>query len=183
MEQTWQGKPQRGTVSQAEDELEYVGFWLRVWAALVDSVLLLLVLVPLGLALFGSERVAQSFSTFGGDWQGVAGAGLVLEGVPGFFLNYVVPAAIVLWFWSSKQATPGKMLIGARIVDARTGAHPSMRQNIVRYLGYFLSTIFFGLGLLWVGFDRRKQGWHDKLAGTVVVRRRQRATEPVRFDA
>jgi uncharacterized RDD family membrane protein YckC len=39
-----------------------------------------------------------------------------------------------------------------------------------RYLGYFVSTIPFGLGLFWIGWDKRKQGWHDKLAGTVVIR-------------
>ncbi len=39
-----------------------------------------------------------------------------------------------------------------------------------RYLGYFASTIPLCLGFLWIAFDKRKQGWHDKLAGTVVIR-------------
>ena len=46
----------------------------------------------------------------------------------------------------------------------------TLTQLVIRYLGYFVSTIPLGLGLLWVGFDRRKQGWHDKMANTVVVR-------------
>ena len=46
---------------------------------------------------------------------------------------------------------------------------------MIRYLGYYVSAIPFGLGLLWVAFDPRKQGWHDKMAGTVVVRRRRGA--------
>lgn len=52
---------------------------------------------------------------------------------------------------------------------------------IGRYLGYFVSMLFLGLGCIWVAFDSRKQGWHDKLAGTVVVRRKGGRAEPVRF--
>jgi uncharacterized RDD family membrane protein YckC len=89
--------------------------------------------------------------------------------------------AIVL-FWLYRQATPGKMAISARIVDARTGGKPGIGQLIGRYLGYFVSTMPLFLGLIWVAFDPRKQGWHDKLAGTVVVRPRQRAPESVRFQ-
>lgn len=81
-----------------------------------------------------------------------------------------------------RQATPGKMAISARIVDAGTGGPPSTAQLVVRYLGYFVSTIPLCLGLLWVAFDPRKQGWHDKLARTVVVRPRHRGPAKVSFD-
>jgi uncharacterized RDD family membrane protein YckC len=76
----------------------------------------------------------------------------------------------VLVFWARVQATPGKMLLHARIVDAKTGADPRPMQLLIRYVGYFVSTIIFGLGFLWIAFDGRKQGLHDKMAGTVVVR-------------
>jgi uncharacterized RDD family membrane protein YckC len=62
------------------------------------------------------------------------------------------------------------MAIRARIVDARTGQAPTTRQDLIRYFGYLLSVMPLGLGYLWVAFDPRKQGFHDKLAGTVVVR-------------
>jgi len=81
-----------------------------------------------------------------------------------------------------RQATPGKMAIGARVVDATTGQAPSTRQLVIRYLGYYVSTIPLMLGLIWVAFDPRKQGWHDKLAGTVVVRSKHRVA-PVSFGA
>jgi uncharacterized RDD family membrane protein YckC len=74
------------------------------------------------------------------------------------------------------------MAISARIVDARTGAPASTRQLVIRYLGYYVSTIPLGLGLLWVAFDPRKQGWHDKMAGTVVVRPSHRGPVPVKFQ-
>jgi len=73
------------------------------------------------------------------------------------------------------------MAIAARIVDAATGAKPSTRQLVVRYLGYYVAIVPFMLGILWVAFDPRKQGWHDKLAGTVVVRSRHRGPAAVTF--
>ena len=73
------------------------------------------------------------------------------------------------------------MLLSLRVVDAKTGNSLSVGQSIVRYIGYFVAGIPFGLGIFWVGFDSKKQGWHDKIAGTVVVRSKQRGTEVVRF--
>ena len=87
-----------------------------------------------------------------------------------FVINTLIPAMAVVLFWIRVQATPGKMLIHARIADAKTGANPRPGQLVLRYLGYFVSGVVLGLGFLWVAFDARKQGWHDKIAGTVVVR-------------
>lgn len=92
-----------------------------------------------------------------------------------------MPAIATLLFWNYRQATSGKMVIGARIVDAVSGAKPSTGQFVGRYLAYYLSLIVLFLGYLWVGFDPRKQAWHDKLARTVVVRRDTRGPEPVGF--
>ena len=66
------------------------------------------------------------------------------------------------------------------IVDEKTGGRPSVSQFVIRYLGYYISTIPLFLGLIWVGIDKRKQGWHDKLAGTVVIR--STGTEPDEFE-
>ncbi|SFD89707.1 RDD family protein [Paracidovorax konjaci] len=147
-------------------DLEYVGFWARVGATLIDTVLLLVVTVPLLLAIYGrayfeSERL--------------------LMGPADFLISWVLPAVAVVLFWISRQATPGKMAIGARVVDAATGRPLTPRQSVGRYLGYFVSSVPLGLGLLWVAFDGRKQGWHDKLAGTVVVRAKKRGAEAVKF--
>jgi uncharacterized RDD family membrane protein YckC len=98
-----------------------------------------------------------------------------------FFMSVVLPGIVVIGFWMWKSATPGKMAIGAKIVDATTGAAPTTPQLLLRYLGYFVSVFPACLGLVWVGFDRRKQGWHDKIAGTVVVRPHRVGQEPVRF--
>ena len=84
----------------------------------------------------------------------------------------LLAAIYVIGFWIYSGSTPGKMVFGLRIVGAETGAPISVGQAIGRYFSYILSSIVFCLGFIWVGFDARKQGWHDKLAGTVVVRRR-----------
>ena len=81
-----------------------------------------------------------------------------------------MPAIAVILFWIYRQATPGKMAIGAKIVDAKTGGKPSTGQLIGRYLAYYVSIIPLFLGIIWVGIDARKQGFHDKLAGTLVIR-------------
>ncbi|EAW3106662.1 RDD family protein, partial [Salmonella enterica] len=81
-----------------------------------------------------------------------------------------VPAVLTVILWRGFQATPGKMALRLRVLDAESGCPASTGQYIGRYLGYFVSTVPLGLGFFWIAFDRRKQGWHDKLAGTVVVR-------------
>lgn len=149
-----------------ETELEYVGFWPRVGASLIDSILVAFILWPLLTMIYGI-----------GYWTDAA----FVKGPFDLVVSYVLPAIAVIAFWIAKQATPGKMAISARIVDAETGQHPSTGQLIGRYLGYFVSMLPFFLGIIWVAFDRRKQGWHDKLAGTVVVRSKFHGPEPVSF--
>lgn len=136
-------------------EKEYAGFWIRVGASIIDSILIAVIVIPLLIAVYGmNSLVSQSFS----------------QGFLGILINYLLPAFAVIVFWIYKSATPGKMLVGLTIVDAKTGDKPSTSQFVGRYLGYYVSMIPFFLGIIWVGFDKRKQGWHDKLAGTVVVR-------------
>ena len=64
---------------------------------------------------------------------------------------------------------------------ADTGEPPTTGKLLIRYLGYYVSTLALFLGFLWIAFDPRKQGWHDKMANTVVVRSTHRGPEPVRF--
>ena len=150
------------------DTVEYAGFWIRVGASIIDSILLMMITYPLLYAVYG--------------WAGLDyGAAVQTTGFVSILVTWILPVVGVIWFWVAKQATPGKMLLSLRVVDAKTGGSLSVGQSIARYLGYFVSGIPFGLGLIWVGIDSKKQGWHDKIAGTVVVRSKQRGTEPVRF--
>jgi uncharacterized RDD family membrane protein YckC len=78
-------------------------------------------------------------------------------------------ALVILLFWVTRQATPGKIWMRLRIVDAQTGGDAPLPRLVLRYFGYLLSALPLGLGFLWMLWDARRQTWHDKLAGTLVV--------------
>jgi uncharacterized RDD family membrane protein YckC len=145
-----------------DEELEYVGFWPRVWASVVDTVIILCATLPVLVVIYG--------------WAYFEDERLV-SGPADALISWGLPAVAVILFWLKKQATPGKMMVSARVVDAVTGKTMTPGQSIGRYLGYFVSALPLGLGLLWVAWDPKKQGWHDKLAGTVVVRAKKRGPE------
>lgn len=149
-----------------ELDLEYAGFWVRTGAAIIDSVLVVIITFPLLVSIYGWKYFDSTF---------------FIAGPADFLISWVFPAVAVVWFWKNKQATPGKMAFSMRVVDAGSGENLTTGQSIGRYLAYFISTIPMGLGLAWVGFDSRKQGWHDKLANTVVVRTKNRGPDPVHF--
>lgn len=132
----------------------YVGFWPRLAASLLDSLILMIIIVPVLLVAYPDY------------WTSTA----IVNGPLDFLVSWVLPAVAVILFWVYRGATPGKMAFEARIVDAMTGNPATTGQLVGRYFGYFVSTLPLLLGFLWVAFDSRKQGFHDKLAGTVVVR-------------
>lgn len=150
----------------SESRHVYAGFWIRVWASIIDRLLALVVLLPVLVGIYGTSYLKSNRLLYGG-WD--------------VFFSYVLPAIATVLFWKYKQATPGKMAVSARIVDAETGEPPSVGKCIGRYFAYLVSTLPIFLGLIWVAFDRRKQGWHDKLAGTVVVRTARSGSESVTF--
>jgi uncharacterized RDD family membrane protein YckC len=147
-------------------DVEYAGFWIRVAAALIDTVVFVVVIsIPLTF-IYGADY-----------WT-------TQTGVKGFWdilFQYVLPIVLTIWFWTRYLGTPGKMLLRLRVVDATTGKAISTPKAIGRYLGYYVSAIPLLLGFIWVGIDKKKQGFHDKLAGTVVIR--DTAKEPVKFDS
>lgn len=146
----------------ASNPVEYVGFWARVLAALVDSILISLLISPIGIYLFGIHPI---------DVNNITAHDFLLASIhPSNLSTHVLAGLAIITFWVFRSADPGKMLIKAVIVDAKSLGKPSTGQLIGRYLGYFVSTIPLGLGLFWVGWDPHKQGWHDKLAGTLVIR-------------
>jgi uncharacterized RDD family membrane protein YckC len=148
--------------------LEYAGFWIRTWASIIDTFLLILITFPLLVSIYGWSYFDESTD--------------LIAGPADFLISWVLPAVAVIVFWIYKQATPGKMAVSATIVDATTGKPASTAQLVGRYFAYFVSVIPLCLGIFWVAFDKRKQGWHDKLAGTVVIKKVNTGPEPVRFN-
>jgi uncharacterized RDD family membrane protein YckC len=139
--------------------VQYVGFWARFAASIIDTILVMIIVAPLVTWVYGADYWVDPERGF-------------IAGPADFLLNWLLPAIAVILFWVYRQATPGKMAVGAKIVDAKTLGPPSTGQLIGRYFGYYVSIIPLCLGLIWVGIDSKKQGFHDKLAGTVVVRSR-----------
>jgi uncharacterized RDD family membrane protein YckC len=150
------------------DGLEYAGFWIRLAATVVDTILLFVITAPLLLWIYGANY-----------WTDLR----FIHGPAEFLISYVAPAVATVLFWLRWQATPGKMLLSLRVVDAGTGNTLSVGQAATRYVCYILSALPLCLGFIWVAFDRRKQGWHDKIAQTVVVRAKDRGPERVQFGA
>lgn len=143
-------------------EVEYVGFWVRVGAAVIDSFWLLPVIIGIIWWAYGA-----------GYLDGIEGR--VFAGTADFFAQMVFPALASIVFWLIRGATPGKMLFGAEIVDTKTLGKITPVQAVLRYIGYYVSIIPFFLGIFWVAFDARKQGWHDKIAGTLVIRAKNKS--------
>jgi uncharacterized RDD family membrane protein YckC len=138
----------------ARPGVTYVGFWRRALAFVLDMMILLVVLAIAVMVMYGTD-----YADFHEEGKTV---------VFDLLSQAVLPAAATILFWRYRGATPGKMLMSARIVDARTFGPVSTPRLIGRYFAYLLSS-FFMLGFLWIAIDARKQGWHDKLARTVVV--------------
>lgn len=144
---------------------EYAGFWVRLGAVLIDTVIIVIVItIPLSF-IYGEQY-----------WFG----GAYIRGFWDFILGWVVPIVATIWFWLRYLGTPGKMALKLKIVDAKTGKKMTTGQAIGRYFAYLVSIIPFCLGFIWIGIDSKKQGWHDKLAGTVVIKTNE--VVPVRFD-
>lgn len=140
-----------------EQEFQYVGFWARTLAAIIDTVLMMLVIFPLLITIYG-------WAYFDVTQTGV------VAGAADIVISWVLPPLAIIAFWLIKQATPGKMMVSAKIVDAKSGEPASTGQLIGRYFAYYLAMLPLFLGIIWVGIDKRKQGWHDKLAGTLVIK-------------
>ncbi|HHH12516.1 MAG TPA: RDD family protein [Candidatus Moranbacteria bacterium] len=123
----------------------YGGFWIRFLASFLDYIILSLGLSFL--SFFLAFPMGVSFL-----W--------------GMLIEFVYTAV----FWRYYSATPGKMILGLQIVK-KDGTPIGWREIVIRYLGYFVSMIALGLGFLHIAFSARKQGWHDLMAGTYVIRK------------
>jgi uncharacterized RDD family membrane protein YckC len=82
---------------------------------------------------------------------------------------FLVQVAYFVCFWAWRGQTPGKMAVRIKIVSF-DGSRIGWGAAVMRYLGYIISTMLFLLGFIWVYFDTRHQGWHDKIADTFVIR-------------
>jgi uncharacterized RDD family membrane protein YckC len=144
------------------------GFWRRLWAYMVDKFILYLmslILFLIGLIAMGLRGVSPWSIVMTGDLP--RGMGL-------FMALYLMTALLMdmvyyIWFHGTIGQTLGKRLLGLRVIRI-SGEKMTLGIAFLRWVGSLVSGIFFFLGFLWIAFDGRKQGWHDKIAETLVVR-------------
>jgi uncharacterized RDD family membrane protein YckC len=148
---------------------QYAGFGTRLVAYLIDG-LILGIPFAIIVVLLGGVAAATVGSTV--DSSGQVNGAAVAGGLGLFFLVYlglvVVQILYFIYFWS-RGGTIGQRILHLRVVDATTGGNITMGKAFLRYLGIVISAMPCYLGLLWAIWDPRKQGWHDKIAGTVVT--------------
>jgi uncharacterized RDD family membrane protein YckC len=138
---------------------QYAGFVSRLLAFGIDIAVIVILLVSF---VWLTTAVARLFPTTlfdPSDLMHLAVVGVII---------LVTSAVYFLFFWTLAGQTPGKMLLGLRVVSL-DGSRITFWQALRRFAGYFLSAWALYIGYFWVLIDNRRQGWHDKLAGTIVV--------------
>ncbi len=133
----------------------YAGFWRRLGAWLLDIVLAWSAFVCALLVWSGLSGHAQP-------WDAPATPTLISAAALGFF---ILGRCLDAWL----QGTPGKHLMGCLVIDARSGRNLRCRQSLWRGLALLLAALPAGLGIFRIGWNRYRQGLHDKLAGSAVI--------------
>jgi len=126
---------------------KYAGFWIRALAFLIDS----FILGAIAYAIFGNQCPETGFCVSYHNWE------------------TIIPAAYVIGFWIWKSATPGKLLLKLKITNA-DNKPLTPKDAILRFVGYIPSAVVIFFGFIWIGLDPEKQGWHDKIAKTHVIK-------------
>jgi uncharacterized RDD family membrane protein YckC len=124
------------------------GFWIRVVAFIIDSIIVGVINSIIAAVLNSSTTGRSGIQT--------------LLGI--IYFTY---------FWSSASPWPGQT-VGDKLLNLRVirtdGSDLTIVQALIRYVGLFISFIVIFIGVIWVAFDPNKQGWHDKIAGTYVIK-------------
>jgi len=149
--------------------VDYAGFWIRLTAMIIDVIILIAIMR----VIFGFWGMAT-----GGGFLGSPAADPFIEvtggtSIIGAVVWFLVLVAYFLCFWGWRGQTPGKMVMKIRITRF-DGSHIGWSGAVMRFLGYIISVALFLIGLIWIAFNERKQGFHDKIADTFVVRIRRK---------
>jgi uncharacterized RDD family membrane protein YckC len=137
--------------------MEKAGFLVRLVAYIID-VIILAIVDGIIQAIFVAPAMNPN-----------AGGGAAALAAIGYILVLIWTFGYLIFFWTSSGATPGKMIMGLKVVTVE-GGKLTIGKAVLRIIGYFVSAIIVYLGFLWVIWDKDKQGWHDKIAGTYVVK-------------
>ncbi len=146
------------SAGSAKKTIKVVGFGWRLVAALIDGLLL-------GFLSFLFAFIVGFIIWF----ARLYGSGEFYPSERLFtVLGFILSIAYYAGFWVKSGQTPGKTAMGLKVVSI-DGSPVSWGKAFLRYLGYVINVVIFLLGFFWIVLDRKRQGWHDKLAGTYVV--------------
>ena len=124
------------------------GFWIRFVAIFIDAIIVAIVNSAIG-AILNLNTNRRSG------------------------LQVLLGLVYYVYFWSSNSPWPGQT-IGSKLLNIRVirtdGSDLSLSQALIRYVGFVISAICLLIGLIWAAFDPNKQGWHDKIADTYVIK-------------
>jgi uncharacterized RDD family membrane protein YckC len=158
-------------MSENETELvilgRYAGFFTRAAAFAIDRGIIfsigfiILVVVQYFLNLLLIDDWLASLH------QGETTRMLIAVLLSSLGINLIVSIIYHIGFWMLSGQTPGKRILGVRVIRA-DGERLRLRNAVMRQVGYWISAIFF-LGFLWILLDNRRQGFHDKIGGTIVT--------------
>ena len=148
---------------------KFAGFWRRLGAYTVDCTIIFfifIILASIASLAFFSGAISGNSKNFITDLADPARFSSIMILTWLFFIFFNI--AYFTYFHGTTGRTPGKMLFGLQVVST-DGTLISFGIAFLRAIGYLVSGALFNLGFIWIAFDKRKQGWHDKIAGTVVI--------------
>ena len=150
--------------------MPYAGFWRRVAAIILDTLVLTAVDVLIDTLFYGTPLrcgTMQRWTYQNQHWSQAAGYACNTGGWWSFFTYWLYFTLLESSAW---QATLGKKALRLAVTDEE-GNRIGFGKANARYWSKILSTLILGIGFLMVAFTRRKQGLHDMIARTLVVRR------------
>lgn len=147
---------------------KYAGFWRRLVAFSIDGAIIFFIFMILftiaSMAFFSGAISADNKNLFA-ELMDPASLSPVMISI---WMSYIfINLLYFTYFHGTSGRTPGKMILGLQVITDQ-GQPLTFGIAFLRSVGYFISNILY-LGFLWVAFDKKKQGWHDKIAGTVVI--------------
>ena len=162
--------------------IKFAGHGSRLVAYIIDSLILLVIYVVVfsiaSIAFVGAAATSVDFTTgipndipTGFPTPAVAGA-IGLFGIL-FVLSFVIAFAYFPFFWARSGQTPGMRPFGLYVVRDSDGGKITVGAAVLRLIGMWVSAIPVYLGFIWIFIDPRRRGWHDLIAGTVVIERPQ----------
>jgi uncharacterized RDD family membrane protein YckC len=140
--------------------VRFAGHGPRLVAYIVDSIIIGVVIVAVSI-LLGIVMAGAAAS----DAAGAAVGGALLWLV----VILVVSLAYFPWFWARGGQTPGMKMFRLRVVRDADGGPVSGMSAFLRLIGFWVNSVVFYIGFIWIFVDKRRRGWHDLIAGTVVI--------------